>query len=202
MEDGKVQSISLVAVSLLMALVAPLTAVSDPVTPEASSLPASSLEAPQAPTASTPDQEAILTSYVEWFFSKTNKAGLKPAKKLIPLVIAAAEKENLDPLLVAVVISCESSWKVGAVGRSHGEVGLMQLHGQAKRGFDVTTVEGNLAAGCRWLASRIEKYGSVERGVRHYIGFSERAKKAGTWRMRKYREAQQRHATPLVPLVS
>ena len=75
----------------------------------------------------------------------------------------------------------------------------MQLHGQSKRGFDVTTVEGNLAAGCRWLATRITKYGSVERGVRHYIGFSDRAKKAGTWRMKKYREAQQRHGVVQPP---
>lgn len=192
MYPGRELYLSLSVGLLLTALAAPLEAVAGEAPSESSLLPASSLEAPQAPTAIL-EPEVVLESYLEWFFASTNKRALKPAKKLIPMVVAAAQKEGLDPLLVAVIISCESTWNVKAVGASHGEVGLMQLHGQSKVGFDVTTIEGNLAAGCAWLASRIEKYGSVEAGVRHYIGFSSRAKRAATWRMKKYREALLRH---------
>jgi soluble lytic murein transglycosylase-like protein len=77
--------------------------------------------------------------------------GLKPkfkrrALKLVPLVVEYSEKYNLDPLLVSILISSESNWNVDSIG-SIGERGLMQVHGIAARGHDLTKPEGQLAAG-------------------------------------------------------
>lgn len=132
------------------------------------------------------DRAAAIERYLDRVFARTNGRVLRQAKTYIPQVVAAARAEGIDPLLVAVIIFCESTWKPKSLGKA-GEVGLMQVHGEAARGFDVATIDGNLAAGCRWLASRIEKYGSVERGVVAYIGFSDRARKMGAYRLRLYR---------------
>lgn len=138
-----------------------------------------------------PEAVTVVESYLDWWFRRTDGKRLAKARELVPLVVAAAQKESLDPLLVAVVISYESSWAVGAAG-AVGEVGLMQVHGLAVGDHDVTTIEGNLAAGCAWLASRIQKYGSLEAGVGAYIGFSEHAKKRGKFRVDAYRAEQKR----------
>lgn len=179
-------SVLAAAATLLVALPA---AVADPVVAEGSNI----VGVASAPASSDP--EVVMESYMDYFFRKTDGTRREKAKKLVPLVVAAAQKENLDPLLVAVIISFESTWEVGASG-GIGEVGLMQVHGLATEGFDVATVEGNLAAGCRWLASRIERCGSVEAGVAAYIGGNERAKRSAAFRIREYRAAQKRLGLP------
>jgi hypothetical protein len=141
------------------------------------------------------DHVAVLESYLVHFFEHTNGRLLKRAKGFVPQVIAAATQEGLDPLLLAVVISCESTWRPASVGKV-GEVGLMQVHGEAALGFDVETIDGNLAAGAHWLASRIAKYGTVERGMTHYMGASPRAIKAATWRVKLYRDELLRQGIP------
>lgn len=140
-------------------------------------------------------QTGILRNYLDYFFGRVHGKWKKNAIKLIPKVIDAAQKENLDPLLLAVVISCESTWRMDATGKI-GEVGLMQVHGEAARGFDTSTIEGNLAAGARWLASRIEKYGSLERGMMAYMGFNDRAKRAAAWRLKAYYRERERQGLP------
>lgn len=179
-----------IALAAAVLLVAPAAAVSDPVAES------TVVEVP-APVDST-NHEAILSTWLDRFFNNVDPRKLTEAKKLIPAVIEAALNENLDPLLVAVVVSCESSWKTDAAG-GIGEVGLMQVHGEAARGFDVKTVSGNLAAGTRWLATLIQRYGSVERGLRAYIGGGPRAKKAAAWRMKVYRAELRRQGLTEAP---
>jgi|GEM_PF-6633349 len=143
---------------------------------------------PQDAPEASQSHEEVVSAYLDWMFRRTDGKRLKEAKKLIPRVVAASLAEDLDPLLVSVVVYCESTWSPKATGKI-GEVGLMQVHGMATTGFDVTTIEGNLAAGCAWLASRIRLYG-FERGMAAYVGGS---LKRAEWRIQKYREAQKRH---------
>jgi hypothetical protein len=124
----------------------------------------------QPAASATADPEAIVEAYLEHFFERTNGHLLRHARKNIPLVVAAAQKEGLDPLLLAIVISCESTWKPKSVG------------------IAVDTVEGNLAAGAAWLASRLAKHGSLEGGMAAYMGGGPRATKAAKWRLKKYRD--------------
>jgi soluble lytic murein transglycosylase-like protein len=151
------------------------------------SLRAEAVVVEQPAASATADPEAIVEAYLEHFFERTNGHLLRHARKNIPLVVAAAQKEGLDPLLLAIVISCESTWKPKSVGKI-GEVGLMQVHGEAAKGFAVDTVEGNLAAGAAWLASRLAKHGSLEGGMAAYMGGGPRATKAAKWRLKKYRD--------------
>jgi len=174
-------------------LVAPAAAISDPVAESVV------VEAPAEPDVT--NHEAIVSSYLERFFNNVDPRKLTEAKKLVPAVIEAALQEGLDPLLVAVVVSCESSWKTDATG-GIGEVGLMQVHGEATRGFDVKTISGNLAAGTRWLATRIEKHGSVERGLKAYIGGGPRGARAAAWRLKVYRAELRRQGLTEAPVAS
>lgn len=145
---------------------------------------------------SSQSHEEVVSAYLDWMFRRTDGRSLREAKKLIPQVVAASLAEDLDPLLVAVVVYCESTWSPKATGKI-GEVGLMQVHGMATTGFDVTTIEGNLAAGCAWLASRIRRYG-FEGGMAAYVGGSV---KRAEWRIQCYREAQKRHGRVREPLL-
>ena len=148
------------------------------------------------PASDEVDHEAILSSYLDWFFRQTDGKRLKKAKTFIPQVVTASLREGLDPLLTGVNISYESTWNPSAVG-SKGEVGLMQVHGKATEGFDVTTIDGNLAAGCRWLASRIRAYGLVN-GMAAYIN----SQSKGEWRVRRYEEAKERYGYKGPPLLA
>jgi soluble lytic murein transglycosylase-like protein len=106
------------------------------------------------------DDKAVLEAYVIDFLkpiSKTRvyKKRLRDALRLIPSVVTHAKLQGIDPLLVAVIISYESSWDFTAVGKL-GEKGLMQTHGRASRGFDMTDPVQQIAAGCAHLARALE----------------------------------------------
>ena len=65
-------------------------------------------------------------------------------------------------VLMAVMVTKESSIKHKVVGTSRGEVGLMQIHGKGPlAGYDSKTVQANsrlgLLLGVRWFASRLPK---------------------------------------------
>jgi membrane-bound lytic murein transglycosylase MltF len=76
---------------------------------------------------------------------------------------------DVDPLLVATIVSLESSWRSVAVG-ALGELGLMQVHAdKAKAGYDLTDADQQIQAGTRWLRTCIEVCdGDVQRGVNMY----------------------------------
>ena len=73
----------------------------------------------------------------------------------LPIVKRWADKTGLDPYLIATVISYESSWNYKALGKLE-EFGLMQAHGRAARGFDLSTPEGQVGAGATWLAKGLK----------------------------------------------
>jgi hypothetical protein len=66
-----------------------------------------------------------------------------------------------DHILVATLVTKESSVTYNVVGRSHQEVGLLQVHGKALAGYSRETVKHNprlgLMLGTRWLASQIQE---------------------------------------------
>jgi hypothetical protein len=98
---------------------------------------------------------------------------------------------DVDPLLVATIVSLESSWRSDALGK-RGEVGLMQLHSdRAKAGFDLTDADQQIEAGVQWLRTCIEVCdGDVERGVNMYGTGHCRARWAALeYRMGRYHRA-------------
>lgn len=116
----------------------------------------------------TPAEE--LETYIRNF---TRLAPNKTARALsyIPLILASAERYKIDHMLIAVIISGESSWSPDVVG-GHGEIGLMQVMGRcAADGCELKTPQGQIDCGCQCLRNWIDRCGGdydMARGLNGY----------------------------------
>lgn len=81
---------------------------------------------------------------------------------ILTAILAISAKYNMDPELVQAIIKVESNYNRMAVGKSHHEVGLMQLRPDyfKRATFDI---KGNIEQGVAYLAEIrpkcIKKYG-------------------------------------------
>jgi soluble lytic murein transglycosylase-like protein len=99
------------------------------------------------------DPTVELTGYITHFFTyKIGKKSmiiypkrLEKALSYIPTIIAECG-EDIDPLLIAVIISLESSWKAEVRGEL-GEHGLMQIMPRYGKGFDLSNPREQIRAG-------------------------------------------------------
>jgi hypothetical protein len=82
----------------------------------------------------------------------------KESERFEVALYGAAVDNGLDPALFIAMAYKESSFDTSARGRL-GEFGLVQVHGKAKRGCDLTTAEGQAACGARWLARVVQECG-------------------------------------------
>lgn len=80
------------------------------------------------------------------------------AARFEELLVDAAEAQGIDPALFVAMAFLESSFDPKAVGKL-GEKGLVQVHGMAKRGCDLSTPEGQAACGARWLQVGVSECG-------------------------------------------
>lgn len=148
---------------------------------------------PAPSTASTYGDHAVdvVERYILAFLGPLRDVRWRRVPFLARTIVDAASRYGLDPLLVAVVVRYESSYweaRKGATrGRGRhkrpadptadpllgakGEKGLMQVWGSAASGCDLSTAEGQLDCGCRWLASRIASCdGDIACGLSRYQG--------------------------------
>jgi len=72
-------------------------------------------------------------------------------KRLAEHIVEASKDFEIDPYLMTVIMFCESSFKMSAVGKL-GEVGLGQVHGLAAKGCDLETERGQVRCTARWLS--------------------------------------------------
>jgi hypothetical protein len=84
------------------------------------------------------------------------------------MIADASRAHDVPPLLLTVMAKRESSFATDAIGESRGEVGLLQVHGLAARGCDLSTGEGQLACGARWLRLAYDKCGTWESAITAY----------------------------------
>ena len=104
----------------------------------------------------TPTDE--LNDYItQWTATAPNRTA--KAISYVPAVIAASETHGIDHMLLAVIISGESSWRESAIG-GRGEIGLMQVHGQCAEGCDLTTPAGQIDCGAQCLSAWRERCGA------------------------------------------
>lgn len=80
------------------------------------------------------------------------------AARFEELLVNAAESQGIDPALFVAMAFLESSFDPKAVGKL-GEKGLVQVHGMAQRGCDLTTPEGQATCGARWLQVGVSECG-------------------------------------------
>lgn len=87
--------------------------------------------------------------------------------ELVRAFDAAALDVDLDVGLLLSIGYHESAFKADAKGKI-GEVGIMQTHGLALVGQDVSTLKGQVLAGARWLRKCVDKCGTIEKGLALY----------------------------------
>lgn len=146
------------------------------------------------------DHAAELDAYVDWFH-KNEKWSVKPryarkAKELIPPLLKYCERYEIDPLLMAIIFSRESSWRkfrgdLGEVGPGH------LMPSKWSKQFDLTTLDGQIQGSVARMRQAIDKCGSVTAAVTHYASGSCNPRKKSTekavrTRIRQYRAAVER----------
>lgn len=89
-------------------------------------------------------------------------------RAMATMIADAARAHGVPPLLLTVMVKRESSFSTEAIGESRGEIGLLQVHGLAARGCDLTTPEGQLSCGARWLRKAYDKCGDWNGAITAY----------------------------------
>jgi len=140
------------------------------------------------------DARDELEEYVKDWTRDLGPKGKQRALDQIDNVLRSATAHGIDHLLLAVMISKESSWNFRAVGK-RGEVGLLQVHTRfAKKGFDLTQSAQQIEAGATWLKKCITRCGTVRGGVNAYTTDSCTAPWRGLGhRMSAYRAAVKKY---------
>lgn len=128
--------------------------------------------------------------YIDYFHRHTKlfKKKIRIAKKHIaPLVVKHSLQNNFDPLLISVIISCESTWQPSVVGKL-GEIGLMQVM-KGKSG-----IENEIVGGILRLRSAFNHCHEIKKALTHYASGTcnartERTKRKIEYRIRLYKRA-------------
>ncbi|MDR2852199.1 MAG: lytic transglycosylase domain-containing protein [Burkholderiaceae bacterium] len=129
-----------------------------------------------------PRQQAALA----YWLSKRYRVAVEPVSALVAEAYDIGKRTQLDPTLILSVMAIESNFNPFA--QSHaGAQGLMQVithihhqkyesQGGALTAFDPVT---NMRVGARVLQECIRLTGSVEGGLRYYVGAANRASDGG-----------------------
>lgn len=103
-----------------------------------------------------------IDAWIDVFFAKCNPKKATAARKLIPIVVDTAIEADVNPALVAAMVTLESSWQPIAVGKL-GEIGLLQV-----MGGKATTAQEQLAEGLAILSAAYEECGTTIGAVSKY----------------------------------
>jgi hypothetical protein len=90
-----------------------------------------------------------LDRYLDWWLRHYPYRRMK-AQIYSQMAVKWAGVYRIDPLLVGIIISLESSWIPSAIG-SKTEQGLMQVHPSNARDLDLRHPDDQIQAGCRLL---------------------------------------------------
>jgi len=132
-----------------------------------------------------------LKNYINWYLIHYEKRKQK-AYTYIPIIEKYSDKYNIDPLLIAIIISCESSWKLKVIGKI-GEQGLMQVHGIAMKGFNIYNPDGQIHSGVKFLSQSFDRCKSITGAISYYMtGKTCKPIKPAKYRYGLYKEAVER----------
>ncbi|MDP9902658.1 lytic transglycosylase domain-containing protein [Variovorax ginsengisoli] len=151
--------------------------------PEATALPPNAIE---RTTASSPLELPKQQAAVAYWLSKKYRVAAEPLSVLVAEAYELGKKTKLDPTLILAIMAVESSFNPFA--QSHvGAQGLMQVltrvHGDKYESaggtlaaFDPVT---NMRVGVKVLQECISRAGSLEGGLRYYVGAANMADDGG-----------------------
>ena len=77
-------------------------------------------------------------------------------------IATTADTYSIPPMILVTIIYKESSFRSDAKGKARSEIGLMQVHGRAAKGCDLSTVEGQIDCGAAWFRYCYDLCGSYE----------------------------------------
>jgi len=102
-----------------------------------------------------------------------NKQDVRPSKRasaleLVNPIITISAENKVDPMLTAVMIQFESSFRPGVVGKK-GELGLMQVHGIALKGRRLTSVADEIRHGVEYLSACLRRCPSILEAINRYM---------------------------------
>ncbi len=114
-------------------------------------------------TASREEYGKRVNDFLTSWFDKCSPRKLARALELVPTVIAVAEEERFNPSVIAAIISFESTWQPGAIGKL-GEVGLMQIN---RRGASADPAQ-NIRTGIGMLREGLARCSTPLGAVSYY----------------------------------
>jgi len=137
-------------------------------------------------TAASPDDLPKQQAAVAYWLSKKYRVAAEPLSVLVSEAYNLGKRNKLDPTLILAIMAVESSFNPFAQSNV-GAQGLMQVmtrvHGDKYEGaggtltaFDPVT---NMRVGVKVLQECIERAGSLEGGLRFYVGAANLANDGG-----------------------
>lgn len=113
------------------------------------------------------DHETRIDLFLTDYFSKCSPRKLARAREVVPVLLDVCEAAQVNPALVAAIVTHESTWDASAVG-GLGERGLMQVAPNAHRGEVPADAEGQLRLGVRILTEAYARCGTTIGAVSWY----------------------------------
>lgn len=138
----------------------------------------------------------VLTKYVDWFHRTMKSRYAARAKRLIPATVRYCREYDVDPLLMGVIYSKESSWRnfKGALDeRGPGHVKPSKW----SRQFNLATLDGQIEAAVARMRVAHDACRGLMGALTHYASGSCVARTPTTtkivrWRVNAYRRAVRR----------
>lgn len=130
--------------------------------------------------------DAEVSRFIDHWTEKLPAKWRKMAYSHKASVVNWSLEYRLDPLLVARLISLESSWRSWVVGK-RGEIGLMQINNDAiKQKYPnvKTNPDENIRAGCELLRDCIDKCPDLKSAIGCYG--TGHCTDAGSWLEKRY----------------
>lgn len=110
------------------------------------------------------------------YLSRAYKVPQDRIEQIVDAAVEAGRQNDIDPLLLLSIAAAESNFDPNAKNRRSGASGLMQvmpkIHARrfSRKEGGVFDIDANLQVGAELLRELIDKTGSLQRGLKHYVG--------------------------------
>lgn len=108
-------------------------------------------------------------------------------RQLAESISLASDRHSVPSYIIVGIIYMESSFHSSVVGFARREIGLMQVHGVAARGCDLTNDVGQIECGTSWLRKCFDQCGTMRGALTAYATGSCSSKKQSVNNRVEYR---------------
>ena len=115
------------------------------------------------------DEQTRVSAAIAGLLEPTNKLrGQDDQIAEIAAALVAAGRAHAIPVMLLVSMAHHETRFRGHLVGGLGEVGIIQVHGVARRGCDLSSVEGQAMCGAAWLRRMADHCGDLESGLTAY----------------------------------